>query len=55
MDNADLVEGALDVDTPSNDLVAPLQNAFNRWSGLLCATGGLLVPSKPQWWLGGFY
>ena len=46
VDNADLVEGAPDVYTPSDNLVAPFQKALNRWSGLLRATGGLLVPSK---------
>ena len=48
VDDADLVEGAPDVNTPSDDLVAPFQQALNRWSGLLRATGGL-------WWLVGFY
>ena len=55
VDDADLVEGAPDVNTPSDDLVAPFQQALNRWSGLLRATGGLLVPSKSRWWLVGFY
>ena len=55
VDDADLVEGAPDVKTPSEDLVAPFQQALNQWSGLLRATGGLLVPSKSRWWLVGFY
>ena len=55
VDDADLNEGAPDVNKSPKYLVSPFQKALNRWSGLLCATGGSLVSSKSQWWLIGYY
>ena len=51
VDDADLVDGARDVRTPGEALIADFQQALSRWCGLLWATGGLIVTSKSKWWL----
>ena len=46
MDNADLFDGAIDVDTPREDLINRFQSVMDRWCGVLRATGDMIALDK---------
>jgi len=54
VDDADLVDGAIDVDTPGKDLIDRFKYAMDRWYWVLCAPGGMLASNKSKGFLIGF-
>ena len=51
VDDADLVDGTIDVGTPGEDLIDRFQVAMDRWCRVLRATGGMIAPDKFKWFL----
>jgi len=47
--DADLVDGAIDIDTPGEDLIDRFQVAIDRWCGVCRDTGGMIAPDKFKW------
>ena len=47
VDDTDIIDGAEDVNTSGERILARFQSAMDRWCGVLRATGGLIAPENP--------
>jgi hypothetical protein len=50
VDNTDLIQ-MLHAQSSSDEVKSKLQEAVDRWEGVLSATGGAIVPEKTYWYL----
>ena len=55
VDEADLIAGAEDVNTPGATMIARFQAMMTCWNGGIRATGGLIAPEKTRWFLLSFF
>ena len=55
IDDADLVAGAKDVNTPGATMIAWFQAMTTCWNGGIRATGGVIAPGKTRWLLIAFF
>ena len=51
VDDTDIIDGAEDVNTSGERILARFQSAMDCWCGVLCATGGLIAPEKSVFYL----
>ena len=51
VDDTDIIDGAEDVNTSGERILARFQSAMDRWCGVLRATGGLIAPEKSVFYL----